>query len=194
MNTPTHLLVGAAAFARPGGRAVNAAALAGSAAPDLSLFAMVFWSGVVLGRSPDQIFGEDYYAPFWRSVFAVDNSVFVYGALLLAGLALRAAAAGPPLVAFAGAALLHIGLDLPVHHDDGRPHFWPLTDWVYASPISYWDPQRSGHWVSLGETALFAGLAVLLWRRFGSPAARTVLAIAAAAQLTTQIGWIFALS
>lgn len=194
MNTPTHLLVGAAAFARPGGAWINTAAVIGSVTPDLSLFFMVFWNGVVLERAPQQIFGEDYFSPFWQSVFAVDNSALLYAALVLTGWLLRNAVIGPPLIAFAGAALLHIALDLPVHHDDGRPHFWPLSDWVYVSPISYWDPARYGAWVSLAETALFVALAAVLWRRFEAVAVRLVLALAAVTQLGVQIAWSVALS
>lgn len=194
MNTPTHVLIGAAAFARPGAGSVNAAAIAGSLAPDLSLYILVFWNLGVLGRSPDQVFGQDYYAPFWQSIFAVDNSAPLYAAMLAAGLLARAQRIGPPLAAFAGAALLHIAADFPLHHDDGRPHFWPLSNWIFQSPLSYWDPARYGATVSLVETGLFVALAVLLWRRFRARAARAVIGVAMALQLGARIGWAVALS
>lgn len=38
VNTPAHLLLGLAAFGRPGDRRVSGAALAGALVPDLSLY------------------------------------------------------------------------------------------------------------------------------------------------------------
>jgi len=41
---------------------------------------------------------------------------------------------------------------LPVHHDDGHRHFFPLSDWRFESPVSYWDPAHYGHiflWIEL---------------------------------------------
>lgn len=44
MNTPAHLIIGLAAFGKPGAPRVTAAALAGAMIPDLSLYllAVVF--------------------------------------------------------------------------------------------------------------------------------------------------------
>lgn len=190
MNTQTHLLVAAAAFARPGRPRVTLAALAGGLVPDLSLYVMVAWERLANGRTPRQIFDEDFSSSFWRTVFAVDNSAPLYALLLAAGLTL-----GPAwLVAFAGAALLHIALDLPVHHDDGRAHFQPFTDWVFESPISYWDRAHHGHVVGVIEGALVIGLALLLWLRFRGIAARALILLAVAIQFSTGAmwSWVFA--
>ncbi len=42
-------------------------------------------------------------------------------------------------------------MDLPVHHDDGHRHFFPLSDWRFASPVSYWDPEHYGRIVGTAE-------------------------------------------
>ena len=98
----------------------------------------------------------------------------LWGAALALGLWL----ARDWIIAFAGAGLLHLLTDLPLHHNDGHPHFWPLTDWVYASPISYWDYAHHGAVVGPIEGLVSLGLCVLLWRRFkGWPARGAIAAI-----------------
>lgn len=85
---------------------------------------MLAGGALFLGIPGQRVFGELYYSQAWQTVFAIDNSVILWGAVLAIALWLRK----PALVALSGAALLHIALDLPLHHDDGRPHFWPLSD------------------------------------------------------------------
>jgi hypothetical protein len=68
--------------------------------------------------------------------------------------------------------------DLPVHHDDAHPHFWPLTLWTFASPVSYWDPAHFGREWGMFEIGLGLVLAVILWRRHHSPWARIAIGIA----------------
>ncbi|MEM0943437.1 MAG: cobalamin biosynthesis protein CobQ [Pseudomonadota bacterium] len=161
MNTPVHLIVGWAAFGRRERPRETVAAIAGGLAPDLSLYLLVLWAWAIEGRTARQIFGEDYFSPAWQAVFAVDNSVFVWSALLAAGLAGRI----PWFWAFAGAALLHLALDLPLHAGDGRPHFWPISDWVFDSPVSYWDVNHHAAIIAPLETLLALVLAALIARR-----------------------------
>ncbi|MFA3916127.1 cobalamin biosynthesis protein CobQ [Ruegeria hyattellae] len=144
MNTPAHLLIGAAAFGRGRGRKVMAAALLGALAPDASLYIMALWALHVQGIPPQVVFDELYFSPTWQSVFAIDNSFFLWGLVL--GVALLSSSA--VLIAFAGAALLHLATDFVLHAGDGRPQFWPLTDWVFDSPVSYWDSTHHALWVA----------------------------------------------
>lgn len=50
--------------------------------------------------------------------------------------------------------LLHALEDVPLYHDDAHRHGWPLFDWRFASPISYWDPRYDGHIVGALEMLL----------------------------------------
>jgi hypothetical protein len=192
MNSPAHLVVAAAIFVRPtrgGPRAaahqarVNGAGLAGALIPDLSLFLMVLWEARVNGRTPEQIFGYDYRDPFWQTWFAVDNSIPLWALVTLAGLAFRA----PAVLAFGGAALLHVLTDLPLHHDDARAHFQPFTDWVFVSPVSYWDPAHFGWLVGPLEALLVATLCVAMWRRFRSRLVHALIATAMLAELAPAV-------
>lgn len=163
MQTPTHLIIGIAAFGRKGDWRVNTAALFGGFLPDASLYLMVIWHLKVLRTPPQVVFDELYFSDAWQSIFAIDNSFFIWGAVLAVALIWKNAI----LTAFAGAGLLHLALDFPLHHDDGRPHFWPLTNWVFNSPVSYWDPSAYGLYVAIIELILVLGLLYLLAKRFG---------------------------
>ena len=57
MNTPAHILIGWAAFARKGDNRVVAAAIIGGLAPDLSLYLMAGVSLFLLNIPPSVVFG-----------------------------------------------------------------------------------------------------------------------------------------
>jgi len=105
--------------------------------------------------------------------------------LLLAGLVLRI----EWLWAFGLAALLHALCDLPLHNDDGHPHFWPFTDWVYASPVSYWDPDHHGFAAGLAEAGLSVAVSIILLRRFKGLIARIAILVALFAEVLTSVGF-----
>lgn len=185
MNTPAHLIMGAAAFGRPGAAGVTWCALAGGFVPDLSLYVMAGVSIFLMGISPQVVFDQLYYSPAWQQVFAIDNSFVLWGIAL--GLAIWRKA--PGAVAFCGAALLHLAFDFPLHNDDARMHFWPLTDWKFISPVSYWDPALGGNIVGLAEATLVAVMAVYLLRRFRELGLRIVFAGLAVLQLAPFLVW-----
>lgn len=177
MNTPAHLLIGLAACARRGQPGGAKAAAAGGLLPDLSLYLMAGVSLFVLQIPAERVFGELYFSPAWQSVFAIDNSFVVWGALLAAALAVKSRLLG----AFATAGMLHLALDFPLHNDDARRHFWPLSDWVFESPFSYWDSDHHAAAVAPVGLAMVLAAAVVVWRRWPDWRARLgVLAICAA--------------
>ncbi|MBT8389994.1 MAG: hypothetical protein KJP13_10130, partial [Altererythrobacter sp.] len=135
MNTPAHLLLGAAAFGNPEKEGTYRAALLGAIAPDISLYLMAAVSIWVMDIPARTVLGELYYSDAWQSVFAVDNSFILWGI----GLGFAFCRQSSVFVAFCAAGLLHLALDFPLHTHDARQHFWPLTDWVFESPLSYWD-------------------------------------------------------
>lgn len=196
MNTPAHLIFAAAAFLRPAppgpqgaaARRRNLAALAGGLAPDLSFVLLVAFARLVQERELRQVFEEDYRSDLWQGIFAVDNSIPLWAALGLVALALRR----PALAVFAGAGLLHLAFDLPLHNSDARPHFWPLTDRVFRSPLSYWDPALHGPWVARVEGLACLALGALLWRRLRDPWPRALVlaALALEAAPVFAIPWL----
>ncbi len=183
MNTPAHLIFGAAAFARPGSPGTTAASLIGALTPDVSLYLLTGWALYVQKIPARVVFGELYFSSAWQGIFAVDNAIPLWGALLLAGLLLRT----PVVVAFAGAGLLHLGFDFALHHDDARRQFWPISDWVFQSPLSYWDRDYYGVFVGALEIAACVALTALLWRRFQSWRMRAMFAALLVAEFVPGI-------
>ena len=79
MNTPAHLIFGAAAFARPDAWKVTTAALFGALLPDLSLYVLCIWHLFILGMSPEVVFGKLYFSDGWVRIFRADNSFVLWG-------------------------------------------------------------------------------------------------------------------
>ncbi len=181
MNTPAHLLTGAALFGRKGGKASLLAAVFGSLLPDLSLYLMTAWAIFIQGISANVVFDELYFSPAWQHVFAIDNSIPLW--LVALGLALWWRCDW--LVALCCAALLHVVLDFTMHAGDGRPNFWPFTNWVFHSPISYWDGRHHARLVEPVTLAFSMVAFGLLWRGRGW-AGRGLFGILALAELATS--------
>jgi len=207
LNTQTHLLVGAALLARPAAgdgparrrlRIRNGAALTGALLPDLSLFVM-WGQAKVRGIDEAAIWGALYPSAGWQFAGAVTNSMPLYTAAALAAILAGARVrkfAGPTLamaaLVAALAALSHVAADLPLHATDGRPHLWPLSDWVFRSPVSYWDPRHHGEVWGWFETALAVGLIVVLCRRFRALWVRGLLVAAFGTYGAATLYWTLA--
>ncbi len=178
MNTPAHLIFGLAAFGKPKQAAVTAAAFMGALIPDLSLYLMAGWHLRVLETPPRMVFGELYFSDAWQSIFRIDNSMVLWGIILVIGLMGR----WPVLIALAGAAELHLVFDFLLHNDDARAHFWPLTNWVFKSPVSYWDRDHYGTIAGSIEIGVSLALCVVLFRRFSHIGMRALVILLGAAQ------------
>ncbi len=186
MNTPAHLLIGAATFARPAQGATLWAALLGSVLPDLSLYVMASASLYILNIPAQVVFDQLYFSPAWQTVFAVDNSFFVWGTALGLGLW-----RGWHLLTIgASAGLLHLVMDFFLHAGDGRPQFWPLSSWVFDSPISYWDSTHQAMWVAPISMAVCLAAYAALWQRGLSIGAKLFFAVFLAAELWVARQWI----
>jgi hypothetical protein len=194
MNTPAHLLIGAAVMGRGGVRPDGAAArhlvwaaLVGALLPDASLYLLAGGALFFYNIPPQVVFDELYFSDAWQQVFAIDNSFLVWGVALACALWLRRGWA----IALTGAALLHLALDFPFHHDDGRPHFWPLSGWVFESPISYWDRRHGANWFAPVEAAVCVLAAISIWRRRPGPLLSLVIALLLLAELNVTRTWLF---
>lgn len=185
MNTPAHLILGAAIFARPDAGRVTAAALVGAFLPDASLYLMAGVAIFGMGISPDVVFRDLYFSDAWQQVFAVDNSFILWGIGLGAALWCQKSW----VVALCGAALVHIAFDFPLHNEDARMHFWPLSDWKFHSPISYWDSSSGGTYVGVLELLLVITCTFFLIRRFRTWGWRSVFVGLAALQVLPFFAW-----
>ena len=195
MNTQTHMLLASAVLGRRAGRtsgAEHAAILGGALAPDLSIYVLATFAAAT-GVTGEALWGELYWSEPWQTLSAVSNSVPLWGAVLAASFALRSRAQRLCVLVCA-AALLHLAFDLPLHADDAHSHFWPLTDWRFRSPVSYWDPGHHGRWAGAAEIAGGLACAAVLWRRHRARPARAALALAALSYAAVPAFWILSLS
>lgn len=186
MNTPAHLLLGVALFGRKEVPRSGWAAALGSLVPDLSLYLMAGAALFALQIPPERVFGELYFSDAWQTVFAIDNSFVIWGMILLVAVWFRNSLA----IAFAGGGLVHMATDFPLHNDDARPHFWPLTDWVFASPLSYWD---SGHHAAAVVPVLVCvamASAIVIWRRWHRLGVRAAVLVAVMLELWVARQWL----
>jgi len=146
MNTPAHAAINLLLLSRNQNHRNSAAITVGAVIPDLAIMVFYAWQ-LLLGTPENVIWSSEYHRPLWQAWIDGFNSIpLVVLAILLCWYTRQYL-----LLVLFGSMLLHIFGDLPLHHDDAHRHFFPLSDWRFASPISYWDPALHGQWVSLLE-------------------------------------------
>jgi hypothetical protein len=158
------MLMGAALLGSPLDPATTAAAAAGGLAPDLPLILRVVWAQQIERHKVHEIFGRLYFSRAWQAFLAPWHSVFLWGGILI----LAALAQSSVLAAFSLSGLIHSGVDFFLHVDDAHLHFWPVSDWRFRSPVSYWDSSHYGRVVRPIELALALACAVWLVLQYRS--------------------------
>jgi membrane-bound metal-dependent hydrolase YbcI (DUF457 family) len=164
--TPTHIITALALLSKRDAPGRNWAVLAGAVMPDLAIYIWAPWQRWIAGQDWPVIWDILYFEPPMQTATALTNSLPLYLLLALIGYIYRARLWGQLWFVFALAAVIHIALDLPVHSSDAYRHFWPISDWRFMSPVSYWEVDKGAPWVSLIDFALVMISGLLLWRRF----------------------------
>lgn len=179
------MAIASAVLARTDAPKRNGLVLAGAFIPDASMFVFFAWSRLQ-GWSGSETWSVQYWNEPWQALGAVSNSFVIFG--LAFGFAIWRRA--PILAVFCGAALLHIALDFPLHADDAHRHFWPISDWRFQSPVSYWDPDQNGLLGGAIETGCALIALTVLALRFKRTSWRALfigLALVQIAALTAQV-------
>ncbi|MGB0910078.1 MAG: hypothetical protein ACPGYT_06920 [Nitrospirales bacterium] len=144
MNTPAHLLINLLALGRKERPPEQMAILGGAILPDAPMFLFYFIEKVVREVPESLIWSHDYYLAPWQNFIDSFNSLPLIGLGLLFTWKMRSRAGQLLFLSM----VLHVFGDLPLHHDDAHRHFFPLSDWRFESPISYWDPSHYGNIVT----------------------------------------------
>ena len=191
MNTPAHAIANLLLLGRRQDKHAALAVTAGSLLPDLPILWFYFQEKVLRGTPEMVIWRESYYREGWQVFFDLFNSLPILGLLFSAVWwfeSQRSRAypgldgARPLSLLFAGMAV-HALCDLPLHNDDGHRHFWPLSDWRFENPISYWDPEHYGLWTVLAEIALVTVGSIWLYRFYRERWGRILVALIGASYL-----------
>ena len=162
MNTPAHLAVNLLLLTRKERPGLVLPAAAGSIAPDVPIIAFYGWARLWMQLPEAEIWRSAYYHPGWQTVIDLGHSLPLSALAVL----LTAAAGRTRAAVFFGAMGLHAVGDLLLHHDDAHRHLFPISDWRFHSPVSYWDPAHHGTLFSGLEVLVVALSAWLLARRF----------------------------
>lgn len=172
MNTPTHITLALALLGKKNNPKRNKSVIAGALLPDVAMFFLFFYEVII--QTPQRVIWEEkYFSPLWQNTTDLFNSIPIFVSILI--FAWYKKIEWLQLVCLG--ALLHIAFDLPLHHDDGHRHFFPLTDWRFESPISYWDPAYYGQYWSVFELVLLLGTGYVAWNMLASKWAKAALLI-----------------
>jgi hypothetical protein len=171
MNTPTHALVNLAVLGRGATRREGVIVAVGAVLPDVPIFLFALTS-LLLGISGEEMWSRAYFSSRWH--WAIDP---LHSFPLIAlGFAVARMRGSRGAMLFFASLFLHALLDFPVHVEDAHPQLFPLSDWRFHSPVSYWDPRHHGAAGATAEMLLVVASAATLWRRTRSRAARGALA------------------
>lgn len=145
----------------------------GAFAPDALLFLFVFeytpyslWQWKTLSQTFSYIFDTLYFThPLWifgYNILHAPMMLLFFTGLIIACKKYLWKFYRIFLFFIAGCAL-HTFLDIPLHHDDGPRIFYPFSDYIFRSPISYWDPNHFGNIVMIIELILAAIILIYIF-------------------------------
>lgn len=158
-------------FGKERRRWIIAAIILGAVFPDLATAAYVVFYRFIVGVPPDVLWGEHYEGSVWDVAANYLHSLPLVTIFLLVALVFRTYGAG----FFFGSWFLHAVADFVVHHTDAHSQFLPFSDWIFRSPISYWEATYHGVAVGTIEIVGALSLLVVLWRRYRSRVAHIAI-------------------
>ena len=181
MTTPAHAALSLIVLGRSERNALPVAL--GAVAPDAPMLVFYLWERLVRGVSEGRIWSERYFDPGWQVVFDIPSSIPLLALALCILLVLvgrrstgrlpASGVAATPRPArltaatlFVASMILHALGDLPLHREDAHRHFFPVSDWRFTSPVSYWDPDHYGGYAAVGEVVLVLAVSVFLFRAY----------------------------
>ena len=159
MNTPAHMMLNLGLLGRKKAPIHQLAILAGSVLPDVPMFVFYFWEKIWRDM-PEPVIWEHYFDARWQVVFDLFHSFPV----AICGWALSVWVKWKGFTLFWTSMLLHSLGDFPLHHDDAHRHFFPLSDWQFTSPVSYWDPNFYGEMFTIAEVLMVLIVGLWLWK------------------------------
>lgn len=166
MMSMTHTIMATAALARCDTPRRNWAVFIGSVLPDAFIYVFWAWFTFAEGETQRRIWDGLYFQAETQLIASIFNSIPIYVGIGVLGYLNRATLFGRIALFVSAAALIHIAFDLPFHNHDAYAHFWPLSDWRFISPLSYWEADFHARYVTMLECVLALTCLVAIWKRF----------------------------
>lgn len=177
MNTPTHLFIHLwikKYLKNTHKKEISQGFIWWSFAPDIGLYLVVFWyiiyAKYFLGQDWSEYFPYMFdtlyfHHPFWIFCYNLLHSALLVSIFFSISILIYKKYSQRLwffLLWFFGACMLHIFLDFPLHHDDGPMLFYPLSDYRFMSPVSYWDSKHYGNYFAIFELFLLILLIIYI--------------------------------
>jgi len=173
MNTPAHAIINLLLVGKGHRESHPIAIIAGALLPDAPMLLFYLWEKMN-GVAERVIWRDDYFQPAWQALFDTFHSFPLLALACVAAWRARMSA----LALFFASMFCHSLFDFPFHHGDAHHHFFPLSDFLFTSPISYWDPAYYGQWVGgLELIVVVAGGGWLLRTASSAALRRSVMGI-----------------
>lgn len=173
MNTPSHYILNLAFLGTRFAPEANVAITIGAILPDVPIFVFYGVAKFVYHMPERQIWSQAYYEPFWQNIIALFHSF----PIALLGLLICLFSGWKSGTILFGSMILHSLGDLPVHNSDAHRHFFPLSNYRFISPVSYWNPQHHGRIAALVELLLVIGVTPLVFGFLRSGLAKALVIV-----------------
>ena len=144
----------------------------GSLLPDFPMVIFYLVEKFIFGQPESYIWGTAYFSQDWSNFIDLFNSI----PLIFLGFALCFWKQWKQGWIFLSGMFLHVLGDLPLHHDDGHHHFFPLSQWRFDSPVSYWDLDHHGGIMGVIEAIAMMISSLYLFRAYPSPGGKRTMA------------------
>ena len=141
MVTQSHVVLNIALLSKRDKPFLHFYTFIGAVLPDLPMFIFFIVESLIRKTPQRELWGSRYFAEAWQTFFDLFNAIPLILIVLGIGYYLLNS---EKIVVFAWSMLIHCCFDFMTHHDDGHHHFFPLSDFVFESPISYWDRDHYG--------------------------------------------------
>ncbi|MDJ0688501.1 MAG: hypothetical protein QNJ41_08320 [Xenococcaceae cyanobacterium MO_188.B32] len=171
MNTPSHYILNLALLGKTIAPKDNIAITIGAILPDIPIFLFYFVAKFIYKLPEQKIWSEAYYQPVWQNIIALSHSI----PLALVGLIMFIYLDWKTGAVLCISMICHCLLDLPVHHDDAHSHFFPLSNYRFISPFSYWDVNHYGKIVAAIELLLVLIVNPLVLGLLNSPITKGIV-------------------
>ena len=174
MTTHSHAILNIALLSKRDKPFLHRYAFIGAVIPDLPLFIFFIVESVIRKTPQRELWGSVYFTEAWQNFFDIFNSIPLILILLGIGYYLLNS---EKITVFAWSLLIHCAFDFLTHHDDGHHHFFPLSDFAFESPISYWDRDHYAGIVAPIERVVILTASIYLFPRLKTRLARGCLVI-----------------